>query len=124
MTTDWTYVDPIVGIGIGLFILPRTWQLVRQALRILMEAAPRGVDVEEVRKRILQVDGVVDVHDLHVWTVTSGMDTASGHVVLAEGTDYHGVLDRVSVVLAEDYGVTHATIQCEPADHIEHPNPV
>ena len=124
LTTGWPYVDPIVGAGIGLFILPRTWQLTRQALRILMEAAPAGMDVDAVRDRIRGLDGVADVHDLHIWTVTSGIETASGHVVLAEGADYHAVLDRVTGMLAEDYGVTHATIQCEPEDHIEHQNPV
>jgi cobalt-zinc-cadmium efflux system protein len=124
LTTGWAYVDPIVGAAIGLFILPRTWQLMGQAVRILMEAAPRGLDVDDVRKRIRGLDGVADVHDLHIWTVTSGLDTASGHVVVDSGADYHGVLDRVTSLLAEDYGVTHATIQCEPDDHTEHTNPV
>ncbi|HEV7656432.1 MAG TPA: cation diffusion facilitator family transporter [Mycobacteriales bacterium] len=124
LTTGWAYVDPIVGAGIGLFILPRTWQLMGRAVRILMEAAPRGVDVDDVRDRIRGLDGVADVHDLHIWTVTSGLDTASGHVVVDPGADYHGVLDRVTSLLAEDYGVTHATIQCEPDDHTEHSNPV
>jgi cobalt-zinc-cadmium efflux system protein len=124
LTTGWAYVDPIVGAGIGLYILPRTWRLMGQAVRILMEAAPRGVDVDDVRERIRGLDGVADVHDLHIWTVTSGMDTASGHVVIDHDADYHGVLDRVTSLLAEDYGVTHATIQCEPDDHTEHSNPV
>jgi cobalt-zinc-cadmium efflux system protein len=124
LTTGWAYVDPIVGAGIGLYILPRTWRLMGRAVRILMEAAPRGVDVDDVRERIRGLDGVADVHDLHIWTVTSGMDTASGHVVIDHGADYHGVLDRVTSLLAEDYGVTHATIQCEPDDHTEHSNPV
>ena len=124
MTTGWEYVDLIVGAGIGLFILPRTWQLSGQAVRILMEAAPRGMDVSAVRERIAAIDGVADVHDLHIWTVTSGLDTASGHVVLTPGADFHAVLDRVTGMLAEDYGVTHATIQCEPEDHTEHANPV
>ena len=124
MATGWEYVDLIVGAGIGLFILPRTWQLSGHAVRILMEAAPRGMDVSAVRERIAAIDGVADVHDLHIWTVTSGMDTASGHVVLEPGADFHAVLDRVSGMLAEDYGVTHATIQCEPDDHTEHANPI
>jgi cobalt-zinc-cadmium efflux system protein len=124
LSTGWRYVDPIVGAGIGLFILPRTAKLMGQAVRILMEAAPHGMDVDDVRERIKRLDGVADVHDLHIWTVTSGMDTASGHVVIDTGADYHGVLDRVTSLLAEDYGVTHATIQCEPDDHTEHTNPV
>ncbi len=123
-TTGWRYADPLVGAGIGLFILPRTWRLTAQALRILMEVAPPGLDVEEVRQRILALPGVADVHDLHVWTLTSGMETATGHVVLADGADYHAVLDGVTALLAEDYRVTDATIQCEPAHHEEHANPV
>lgn len=123
-TTGWPYADPIVGAAIGLFILPRTWRLAKQALRILMEVAPEGVDVEEVRRRIIDLDGVADVHDLHVWTVTSGMESATGHVVLAEDAELHPVLDSVIDLLAHEYGVTHATIQCEPAGHDEHANPI
>ncbi len=86
-----------------------------------METAPPGLDVNEVRTRILALPGVVSVHDLHIWTLTSGMENATGHVVVAEDTDSHDVLDRVVALLAEDYQVTHATIQCEPAHHEEHP---
>jgi len=118
-TTGWQYADPIVAAAIGLFILPRTVSLTGQALRILMEVAPPGLDVERVRYSILALPGVTDVHDLHVWTVTSGLDTATGHVVLEDGADFHGVLDRVTALLAEEYSVTHATIQCEPAGHRE-----
>jgi len=123
-TTGWRYADPLIGAGIGLFILPRTWRLTGQALRILMEVAPPGMDVEEIRGRILALPGVVDVHDLHVWTLTSGMDSATGHVVVADDADYHQVLDQVVTLLAEDYDVIHATIQCEPESHEEHPTPV
>lgn len=118
-TTGWRYADPIIGAAIGLFILPRTYVLMRQALRILMEVAPPGVDVALVRDEILALPGVVDVHDLHVWTVTSGMETASGHVVIADPRELHPVLDRVQELLASKYNVRHATIQCEPLDHDE-----
>lgn len=123
-TTGWRYADPLIGAGIGLFILPRTWKLTMQALRILMEVAPPGLDVDEVEARIRALPGVADVHDLHIWTVTSGLDTATGHVVLTEDGDLHAVLDRVTALLAEEYHVTHATIQCEPASHEEHVNPI
>lgn len=122
-TTGWRYADPLIGAAIGLFILPRTYRLTAQALRILMEVAPPGMDVDEVRGRILALPGVDDVHDLHIWTVTSGMESATGHVVVAEGADYHDVLDQVVTLLANDYQITHATIQCEPAHHEEHPAP-
>lgn len=118
-TTGWRYADPLIGAAIGLFILPRTFRLTTQALRILMEVAPPGLDVEQVRRSILDLPGVADVHDLHVWTVTSGLDTATGHVVLDEGVDFHIVLDCVTALLEQEYAVTHATIQCEPAGHRE-----
>lgn len=124
LTTGWRYADPLIGAGIGLFILPRTWQLTSQALRILMEVAPPGVDVDQVRERILALPGVDDVHDLHIWTVTSGLESATGHVVVSDDVDYHEVLDRVVALLAEDYRVTHATIQCEPVHHEEHATPI
>lgn len=117
-TTGWQYADPIVGVGIGLFILPRTWKLTRQALRILMEAAPSHIDVEDVRRRIGELDGVAAVHDLHVWTITSGMENASGHVVLERGADFQDVLETVLKVLREEFHIAHSTIQCEPA-HLE-----
>ena len=123
-TTGWRYADPLIGAGIGLFILPRTWKLSAPAVRILMEVAPPGLDVDQVRARILTLPGVADVHDLHIWTVTSGIETATGHVVLADDAELHSVLDRVTALLAEEYHVTHATIQCEPGNHEEHANPI
>ena len=122
--TGWSQVDPLIGVGIGLFILPRTWNLVRQALRILMEIAPEGMDVGQVRDRLLELAGVADVHDLHIWTLTSGLETATGHIVLASGAELHDVLDRVLALLRDEYNVTHATIQCEPEDHEDHANPI
>ncbi len=122
--TGWRYADPLIGAGIGLFILPRTWKLTGQALRILMQVAPPGLDVDAVQDRIAALAGVVEVHDLHIWTLTSGIETATGHVRIADGADYHTVLDDVETLLAEDYGVTHATIQCEPVHHEERPNPI
>lgn len=123
-TTGWRYADTLVGAAIGLFILPRTWTLMKQALRILMEVAPPGVDVEQARTDILAIPGVLDVHDLHIWTVTSGMESASGHVVIASPNDLHPVLDRTRDLLRDRYGVTHSTIQCEPEDHDEDQTPI
>jgi len=123
-TTGWTYADPLIGAAIGLFILPRTWKLTGQALRILMESAPPGLNVDEVKARMLALPGVAGVHDLHIWTVTSGMESATGHIVVAKDADYHDVLDRVVTLLADDYHVTHTTIQCEPDHHQERPTPI
>lgn len=74
LTTGWSYADPLIGAGIGLFIIPRTWQLCKQAVRILIEAAPPGIDVEQVKARLSALSGVVGVHDLHIWTLTSGIE--------------------------------------------------
>ena len=115
--TGWTWVDPVVGVAIGLWILPRTSRLGGQALRILVLAAPPGLDLDAVADRLSGVDGVTDVHDLHVWTLTSDMEVASAHLVIGVGTDAHGVLDQARDVLREGYGIDHATLQVEPDDH-------
>ncbi|NUT37465.1 MAG: cation transporter [Hamadaea sp.] len=122
--TGWRYTDPIVGVLIGLMILPRTWSLIRQALRVLLESAPPHVDVAEVKAAIAAVPGVTDVHDLHIWTITSGLDAVSVHVVIAEDADAHGVLDMVSAKLNHDFEIAHSTVQVDPADHREQRHPV
>lgn len=115
--TAWTWVDPVVGVGIGLFILPRTWRLGAKAVRILIQAAPPGLDLDAVRRALVALPGVTDVHDLHVWTLTSDMEVASAHVMVRVGADTHGVLDQARVVLAEQHNIAHATLQIEPEDH-------
>ncbi|RSM45304.1 cation transporter, partial [Actinoplanes sp. ATCC 53533] len=119
--TGFLYIDAIIAAAIGLFILPRTWALMRQALRIIMEVAPPGIDVDAAIRDLAAVPGVAEVHDLHIWTITSGMEAATAHIVIADDADWHAVLDRTRQILAEKYGVTHPTIQLEPADHVEQP---
>ena len=123
-TTGWAYADPIIGVGIGLFILPRTVKLTRQALRILLEDAPPEIDMVAVRADVLAVPGVEAIHDLHVWTITSGMESASGHIVVQEGAEYGPVLDGVLAVLREKHHIDHATIQCEPREFDETKNAI
>lgn len=115
--TGWMWVDPLVGIGIGLFILPRAWRLGRQALRILLQSAPPSTDLDGLHDQLAAIDGVVDVHDLHVWTLTSDMDVASAHLMIGEGTDSHSVLDQARVVLSDGHDIDHATLQVEPSNH-------
>ncbi|MCL1693940.1 MAG: cation diffusion facilitator family transporter [Actinomycetia bacterium] len=115
--TGWAYVDAIFGIGIGLFILPRAWRLGSKALRILIEAAPPSVDVGELTDRLGAIPGVVDVHDLHVWTLTSDMEIASVHLMTVEDADPHPVLDAARMVIRDEFGVGHATLQVEPESH-------
>lgn len=116
LTTGWPYADPIIGAGIGLFILPRAWRLGRDALRILLEMAPPGVDVVAAERELAVLPGVADVHDLHLWTLTSGMNMASGHLTVATAADVAPVLQLARELLAERFEVTHVTLQCEPAD--------
>jgi cobalt-zinc-cadmium efflux system protein len=115
--TDWEPIDAIVAVAIGVWIVPRAWRLAASALRILIQAAPAGFDVGRLQTDLATVPGVVDVHDLHVWTLTSDMDVASAHLMVAVGTDPHGVLDRARDVLRDEYDISHATLQVEPDDH-------
>ena len=115
MFTGWTIVDPIIGAAIGLFIVPRTWILLKSALRILLEGAPAHVDTGLLRQRLIEVPGVVDVHDLHVWTLTSGLDAMSGHLVVGDMERAGPVLAAARDAMHEDFGITHATIQIEDA---------
>ena len=115
--TGWTWVDPVLGAAIGLFILPRAGRLGREAIRILVQAAPPEIDIHALRQDLAGIPGVVDVHDLHVWTLTSEMEVASAHLMVRVGTDSHGVLDQARVLLEERHGLGHATLQIEPDDH-------
>jgi len=116
-TTGWPYIDPIAAAGIGLFILPRTWRLGRHALRILLQAAPPEIDLDALRGELAAIEDVVDVHDLHVWTLTSAMEVASVHLMTRAGADPHRVLDQARHLLSDRYHIDHATLQVEPDTH-------
>lgn len=117
--TGFRYTDAIVAAVIGLFILPRTWTLMKHALRIIMEIAPPGTDIDGISARIAEVPGVERVHDLHIWTVTSGMDAATVHVVVSDDADWPAVLAGVRDVLAAESAVVHPTIQLEPSGYVD-----
>ena len=117
MATGWVWVDPVVGAALGLWILPRTWRLAAKAIRVLVQAAPAGMDLDALTAELSAVDGVVDVHDVHVWTLTSEMDVATAHLVVRSNDESHDVLDRARELLAKKHGITHATLQVEPDDH-------
>jgi cobalt-zinc-cadmium efflux system protein len=114
--------DAVAAIAVGLLILPRTWRLLRDAGDVLLEATPKGVDLAEVRQHLLGTPGVLGVHDLHAWTITSGLPVLSAHVVVDDVAyqDCGGVLDRLSHCLAGHFDVPHSTLQLEPAGHTEH----
>lgn len=115
--TGWEWVDPVVGIAIAAWIVPRTLRLGGKALRILVQAAPPELDLDQVAADLAGLPEVVDVHDLHVWTLTSDMEVATAHLMIRAGADPHGVLDRAREVLRTGYGIDHATLQVEPDDH-------
>jgi cobalt-zinc-cadmium efflux system protein len=121
-TTGRRGADAVAALAVGLLILPRTWRLLREAGDVLLEATPRDVDLAEVRKHILNTPGVLAVHDLHAWTITSGMPVLSAHVVVDDDayTDCGDVLDRLGGCLAGHFDVAHSTFQLEPAGHVEH----
>ncbi|MEU9508480.1 cation diffusion facilitator family transporter [Micromonospora sp. NPDC048170] len=114
ITTGWWWADPLVAVAVGLFILPRTWRLGRAALRILVQAAPEHLQVTAVRDRLAAVPGVAEVHDLHVWTLTSGMEVASAHLTMAPGAEVGAVLVAARTALHDDFHIEHATLQIEP----------
>lgn len=114
--TGWALVDPLVGILIGLWILPRAWQLGREAVRVLVQAAPPHVDVERVESDLSSVPGVAGVHRLHVWTLTSDLEVASAHLIVRPGADPDQVLDEAQFLLQDRYHVAHTTLQIEPDD--------
>ncbi|MDY7086366.1 MAG: cation diffusion facilitator family transporter [Actinomycetota bacterium] len=112
--TGWSYADPIVAVIVALMILPRTFALGRSAVRILVQAAPEHLDITAVRARLAAVPGVCDVHDLHVWTLTSGMDVASAHLSLEPAAELGAVLTSAREALHDDFHIDHATLQVEP----------
>ena len=113
MTTGWYYADPIISSILSIFILWRTWDLIKESIDILMESAPGHVDLEDLSGSILKVDGVLAVHDMHVWTITSGMISMSGHVIIGQGANSEHVLDNLKHILEHHFGISHTTIQLE-----------
>jgi cobalt-zinc-cadmium efflux system protein len=114
--TGWTPADAVASALIGFLIIPRTWGLLRDAVDVLLEATPKGIDLEEVRTHIRDVAGVADVHDLHAWTITSGVNVVSAHVVLDTGADPPAVLDELCRCLSGDFDIEHSTFQLETSD--------
>ena len=120
LTTGWWYADPILSAGIGLFIVPRTLKLLQEAIGVLLEGTPPGVDMDDVRSTIASVPGVEGVHDLHVWTLTSGVHALSAHVVVAEDAKWGAILEAVQSVVTSKLPIHHATIQVEPPGAARH----
>lgn len=120
LLTGWTLADPIVSMAIGCLIVVGAWRLVRESVDVLLEAVPPGVSLAEVRGRVLGVDGVSGVHDLHVWTVGSGMVAMSGHAVVPDLQAHPDVLEEIRLGMA-DLGIDHVTVQIEVEHRCEEP---
>ncbi|MBW4716399.1 cation diffusion facilitator family transporter [Saccharothrix obliqua] len=116
---DWRYADPVMGVAIGLFVLPRTWKLAAGALRILFQHAPARLDVAAMQAELGRLPGVEEAHDLHVWTLTSGMEVASAHLTTCADADPARVLQAAQSLLADRYHIEHATLQVEPGSSAE-----
>lgn len=119
VATGWHAADIVASLLIAALIVPRAFALLREVLHVLLEGVPRDLNLDEVRDHIEELEGVVGVHDLHVWTVTSGMPVMSAHVVVDDATlaDSHGVLDRLRSCLSDHFDVEHSTFQIENAEH-------
>ena len=119
LATGWYYADPLISAGIGLFILPRTWALLKEAVGVLLEGTPTDVNVTALREAIGNVEGVAGVHDLHVWTLTSGVNAMSAHAVLVGGASHDDVLAALHQRVTSDFKITHVTVQVEAQECAE-----
>jgi cobalt-zinc-cadmium efflux system protein len=117
--TQWYYADPLFSAAIGLFILPRTWTLLREAIGVLLEGTPSDINIPALRDAIAHLPGVNAVHDVHAWSLTSGANAMSAHVVLTPGAAYDEVLRAVQALVTGTFPIAHATIQVEPVGHQE-----
>ena len=111
--TGWTWVDTLVAAGIGLWVLPRTWILLKESLNILLEGTPEGLSLDDVTTAMRGVEGVTDVHDLHVWVLTSGKNSLTAHVVHRSDVAPAQIIENIQALVAERFEVFHTTIQCE-----------
>jgi cobalt-zinc-cadmium efflux system protein len=119
--TGWFLIDPLLSAGISAFIIWRTWALLTQAVHVLMEGVPTHLDAKEVGQAMAGVPGVKGIHDLHIWTITSGLDALSSHVVVPVGENRDEVLERLQSLLRDRFGIDHVTLQIveERSDRIQ-----
>src|SRR5919202_2942375 len=113
--TGWRYADPLISVAIGVLILGSSWKLLRDSTNILLEATPRGLSAEEVGRKMAAADGVVEVHDLHIWTITSGFPALSAHILVGQSEDCHARRRELENLLDHEYGISHTTLQ---VDHV------
>lgn len=121
VVTGWRYADPLAGIVIALAILGSSWSVLRESVHVLLEGTPRGIDARDLGRRLAEMPGVVEVHDLHVWTITSGFPALAAHVLVERGDDCHARRRELEEVLLREYGIEHTTLQ---VDHVAPPSVV
>jgi cobalt-zinc-cadmium efflux system protein len=119
ITTGWRQADPLAGLAIALLILASSWTILRDSVAILLESTPAGIDAEEVGRRMAEAEGVVEVHDLHIWTITSGFPALSAHVLVRAGDDCHLRRRELQELLAREFRLEHTTLQVEHAGERE-----
>ncbi len=119
LTTGWYYADPIISAGIGLFILPRTWILLKDAVGVLLEGTPSDINLADVKATLNSIPGVVSIHDLHVWSLTSGMNAMSVHILVMDNVSAKEVLTAIKTKMRDEFKITHTTIQTEEEGFIE-----
>jgi cobalt-zinc-cadmium efflux system protein len=116
--TGWRYADPLISAAIGILILGSSWTLLRDSTNVLLEATPRGLDAEQVGRKMAAAEGVTEVHDLHIWTITSGFPALSAHVLVGRHEDCHARRRDLEELLAHEFGISHTTLQVDHAgDH-------
>ena len=115
LATGWVEADPLVSMLIGVLILASAWSILRDSTEILLESAPRGIDADALGRRLASTPGVVEVHDLHVWTITSGFPALSAHVLVRPGDDCHGRRRELETLLHDEFGIDHTTLQVDHA---------
>jgi cobalt-zinc-cadmium efflux system protein len=113
LLTGWDYADPLAALAIAVLVLAGAWRILRESVAILLEETPAGIDAEEVGRALASAEGVVEVHDLHIWTITSGFPALSAHVLVAPGGDCHGVRRDLEQLLHERFDLQHTTLQVE-----------
>jgi cobalt-zinc-cadmium efflux system protein len=111
--TGWRWLDPLVAVAIGLWVLPRTWNLLKESLNVLLEGVPSGIHVEKIESALREVRGVASVHDLHVWALSSGRNSLSAHIVIDPEADEQRVLSALGAMLAQRFHLHHTTVQIE-----------
>lgn len=113
---EWYIADPIISVIVALLILKSAWGVLKTTIHILMEGTPITIDQKKVKEVLLSIEGVKDIHDLHIWTITSGLDSLTCHVLIKDGVDEQDILQQAIKQIETNFGITHTTIQVEKSD--------